>query len=602
MQLNKYKRIGIILQASFLFCLSFFLFTSNALASVTHPAIVDGQYITIPAYTGNSKLICVIDQFSGNYEWARTLYLDSVAFTDYQAQSWAISAKWSQVWYSKTEYLNNPPVGTYSLNGGNNSFDTVSTRECVFVTNVIADVGVQQGMVYLNGSPDNLLISLLLHNNSGENVMTSDWTYENDVNNNPNVQLGFSWAYKTIGGSIETPNWTPTSSLDNYFIELQVEPDTPPTPPACTSFTYSDWSECGDVAVNVGEGLHQERSITSTSPDGCSIDYINNPYADLYRSCTIPTLGTGTYLKFTDSKTYCRINMSCSVPYIFDSSIFGTASTGHVYSYTTSEADRIDLGVVNLNTQGLLGIFGKGNLVASSDTAMATPTYYEIVPHSDILDKDYAVVRTEVYFLDEAAFAVAFDDPWNESHIIPTDLKVDMNPHDMACTPQQWAAADSVEWFHFNVERIICNTKQWTLEVGLSPMQKLIAVATNARDSIMGMFPFSLMSKTQTDWNQSMQQLNFNPFHPIAAFAADGEFNSNTAVYSGDFSITAADLFGDKKGTTTIPLISKNTMESLIGVDGFGIFNTICRLLVWTAFFAYCWDLVTNRLHKELTN
>lgn len=304
----------------------------------------------------------------------------------------------------------------------------------------------------------------------------------------------------------------------------------------------------------------------------------------------------GLYFRFNESGiNYCRVDMSCAIKWNFDTGIFGKNATGKLYYQSSATSTQIYLGTVNLNTQGALGVYGSGNWVATSSVASTDFSYISVVPHSDIYNQDYATTTTAFYFLSAADFTIKYDDVWNAENVL-NDLGLDT--HALACTDEQWASTSSIPFIGVNIERTICNTRQWLLDTGLKPMTLLTNKLKGFKDKLMTVFPFSIINSIQSSWGQSVKDLTFQP---RAALASD--FSTTTGAYTGDFSIPLGDLFGDGIATNTrLTFFSKESLESLVGVDGFYWFNMIMRIILWVAFFGYCWWLITDRMHDEITN
>lgn len=370
-------------------------------------------------------------------------------------------------------------------------------------------------------------------------------------------------------------------SINNYVFTL----------PPCTSYVYSDWGACNT------DTNRKYRTITASTPTSC--DYTNPlSSAPILGADCVETFDAQTvenlYFRFDNFLNYCRTDMSCKIPFNFDQNIFGPNATGTVFYYASSTATAINLGDINLNTQRSLGIYGVGNLIATSSASSTAFSYYQIKPHSDIFNQDYATSTVAFWFYDSATFSQAFDDVWNASNT-PNILGIDT--YKLACTPEQWASTSSIPFLGINVELTLCNTKKWVLDVGMQPMIIAQQKVLSLKDSIMTMFPFSLMTSVQNNWKSATNLLTSYLFvKPCYA----GDFSTTTGAYTGDFSFVAPNLFGDNTGSTTITLLSKSNLENLLGVEGFYWFNMVCRILIWLAFFGYCWWLITERLHIEI--
>ena len=303
---------------------------------------------------------------------------------------------------------------------------------------------------------------------------------------------------------------------------------------------------------------------------------------------------SGLYFRFNEVINSCPINTSCKIGYSFDQAIFGPAATGKLYYYQNSTAERQDLGTINLNSRAALGIYGIGYVIASSTTpTTGGPSYYEIVPNSDRYNADMAPSIAAVFFLGQEEWQEILEgiiktgDDANVDNILGVDTRA------LACSETDWNSES--EWLGMNFTKSMCSLKKWLLDISLSPLEMARDKVSAVRERVMNVFPLSIFKKIQDEWNGAISLLSIP-----AANAAEGSFDEESGVYSGDFSFTTTDFIGE--GETTFVLMSKDSMENLLGVDGFLIFNIVCRLLLWTAFFVYLWDLLTHRVHTEMTN
>jgi hypothetical protein len=502
---------------------------ANAAANYAELTITS-YTITIPSYTNGSILIC---QGGNTY--------DGGTMTSANPNAWTVN------------YVLNPTVGSH----------TVNAKQCILVDN-------------LNSTSPLVQVNLL------SDYMDYSWTviFNTTGTTVDNEIVGIYYQHNVGFSQLSSSNstWLTNVNLDNYNGQ--------------NSNTFHRFVDNNLSAPFIISGGSYQ--IGGGGTDSFTALELNTNVVPPITPPTVydPQQVEGLYFRFNSLFNYCRVDMSCSIGYTFDQNIFGANATGTLLYYSTSTSTPQNLGTIQLNTEKELGIFGRGQIIATSLASSTAFSYYQIVPHSDIFNQDYATTSAAVWFIDAAAYTRIYEDPWNENNAgSSTSNLLGLNTRLMACNEEQWAN-DNI------IQKVACSTRKWLLDVGITPMQGAMDKIAGLKQTIMGMFPFNLMSGIQNSWKNSTELLNYLTVTPCYA----EDFSTSTGAYTGDFSFTAADLFGDKTGSTTISLISKNSMESLLGADGFNWFNIVCRILLWLAFFAYCWDLITNRLHKEITN
>lgn len=577
--------IAIGFSLSLVYGLLFFSSPASAAAAV-YPLDNGTQTITIPSYDGTSGLLLCAGVANPPAIDGNNM---SALFN-------------SSSYFSYGFYANNPSVGDHTMN-----CSTGSSCTCTFITGIKITGNFNDTFLSSQGPTScsygnptscqvngletgDFVFSFYLNSSVYENSYqsTTDTTYTGNgfwygafQSTNYFTSTGASRLYSY--NFSQSPN--NTGSIYSYVLNTDI------AAPPCTSYVYSDWGACNT------ETNRKYRTIISSVPTSCNY---TNPESvapilgadcvEFYDAQTVENL----YFRFDNFINYCRTDMSCKIPFNFDQNIFGANATGTVFYYASSTATAINLGDINLNTQRSLGIYGVGNLIATSSASSTAFSYYQIKPHSDIYNQDYATSTVAFWFYDSETFSQVFDDVWNASNT-PNILGIDT--YKLACTPEQWASTSSIPFLGINIELTLCNTKKWVLDVGMQPMIIAQQKVLSLKDSIMTMFPFSLMGSVQNSWKNATDLLtSYLYVKPCYA----GDFSTTTGAYTGDFSFEAPNLFGDNTGTTTITLLSKSNLENLLGVEGFFWFNMVCRILIWLAFFGYCWWLVTERLHIEI--
>lgn len=557
-----------------LFACSFLFFNSAKASTTVTPLTVSDGYVTIPAHSSDSALVCDALCYYGC--GADQMTLDSVnmttigGFGDGRYIFYKINpAQGARAIYTNSG-LGQGVVRCSLLDGVN----TASLVENTLASGQEWDVHQKN---YPNAINGNIVIAFTSYRGSLV-VSSTDSTLLNQLSIYRQYDRDYfgASAYKISSGS----------GLDQFTLNT-----------VSGYSQYSDWyfvefnaltEYCGDT-------------ICQTATENCGTCATDCGACSGWEDLQIIDAQSvqGLYFRFNEPGiNYCRVGMSCKIGWNFDTGIFGKNATGSLYYYASSTADAVSLGTVNLNTQGSLGVFGVGNWVASSTDPSTDLSYISVVPHSDVYNQNYATTTTAIWFLSEQDFVTQFDDPWNAS---TTANIFGLDTYHLACTDEQWASTSSIPFLGVNVDHILCNSRKWLLDVGITPMQFIINKFTAARNSIMNMFPFNLITNIQKYWSDSVKSFS-SLFKVNVALAADGDFSTSTGIYQGDFSLTSSNLFGAGTGTTTITFLSKNNLQDLFGVKGFDVFNVICRLLVWLAFFVYCWDLLVHRLHNEMTN
>jgi hypothetical protein len=586
------------LSLAFLFAFLFFVSARGVSASATYTDLTsNSDTVVVPSHTADSILFCQV-VFTYNPS-GRTATFNGVAMTLLGVFGGGFDYNPDQ--QSNVYYLVNPPTGSYTFAMNSTAslynwgscilVDYVKTSNFPLATSTSATVGGSPDFTFnvANAGKDYLFFNSLQYYTGGAGSFTSASSTVIGSNISSSGGNIIAHNHNDISGMVSDK--ISSNGINPKSKAMMLELDDNLVPPGCTSHTYGNLGVC-DI-----DGI-QTRDVITSTPSGCS----GGLQPTLWQTCTYaPEYDIydaqsveGLYFRFDNIINYCRTDMSCKLNYSFDTNIFGSAATGTLYYFASSTASSVNLGTINLNTQGSLGIYGSGNLTATSSASSTVFSYYSVVPHSDIYNQNYATTTVAFFFMDPTTFDQTFTDPWNAA---ATANMLGLNTHDLACTAAQWASTSSIPFLGVNVDVMMCNTRMWLLDTGLTPMQWFINKVNLARDNLMGIFPFNIIKKMQTSWQAATAFLK-----PTPCYAADGNFSTSTGVYSGDFSITANNLFGAGTGSTTISFLSKANLINLYGTQGFNIFNLICRLLVWAAFLVYCWDLITNRLHTEMTN
>lgn len=545
-----------------IFGLLFFSQPANA-ASVTNLGLTNGGDINIPAHSADTIVFCAFapDSNSGFHHSGVSQFRLNGAGLGVISMNREVIDNWYQYFYTI-----DPAAGTYTIQKyssydwrdiywSSNVTDGNQVVSCIMIDGIDTANPIKQYqfMGYDNGSGTKDFVNGTIGNIvmlSAQNFSSSDLTLTSNLNDLlPDKRFAANDWHNNLYSWATITNTTITYTVSGLG-------------GANTQYSAVEFNTIAD--------------------SGGGIEIIDAQTVE------------GLYFRFDKILNTCRVNMSCKIGFNFDTNIFGKDATGKLYYYASSTSTPSYLGEINLNTQGQLGIYGSGNLVATSSTPSTAYSYYQVIPHSDVWGKDYATTTAAVWFLSESDFTAQYDDIWNASNAIMAELGIDT--YKLACTDEQWAATSSIPFLGVNVERMVCNTKKWVLDVGIKPMEALINQANKIKSKLLGVFPFNLIYKIQNGYEEATKDILGLIATPVYA----GEISTTTGVYSGDFSFKASDLFGDGKGTTTITLLSKENMENLIGVDGFNVFNIVCRLLVWTAFLAYCWWIATVRLHNVM--
>lgn len=556
-----------------IFGLLFFSQPANAAVAVTEATIgdnSDGGYIngnreinatiTIPPHTADAILMCIVDNTDGWGPYNGLFAISGGGFT-------ATTSTMIQGGYDSISYMVSPDAGSYNAKFYGTYFNGMYTeltrQKCWVLDNINTTTPVA----------------------TSTQMISNQWGGGYDLSYAPTLVGNFILTRQTRGDkkSVDYSGATSTNQTIAYIK---------------SGGGYNDAVVLGYVT---SAAAAQSLTLTGVQDSWRSVQVFEfNAKADTGggggNNLEIIDAQTveGLYFRFDNILNTCRVNMSCKIGFNFDTNIFDKDATGKVYYYATSTSTPTDLGQINLNTQGRIGIYGTGNIIATSSTPSTAYSYYQIVPHSDVWGKDYATTTAAVWFLSESDFTAQYDDVWNASNAIMTELGIDT--YKLACTDEQWTATSSIPFLGVNVERMMCNTKKWVLDVGIKPMEALIGQVNKLKSRLLGIFPFNLIYKIQNGYQEATKSILGLIATPVYA----GEISTTTGVYSGDFAFEVSDLFGDGKGTTKIILLSKENMENLIGVDGFNVFNIVCRLLVWTAFLAYCWWIATVRLHNVM--
>lgn len=281
----KIKLLKLCLRASSitgLFLLFFVLFYGQAKA--VGPTVFDlpitGGAITVMTATNPMVLFCsIVDtniSATVNYNGYNlaTLYVDEIT-TGY---------------YSKVFYLNNPTSGTHNISFSGGYSPVCSLASNVNTDNLILASSTVAVADNTNATSTATIIStgsnsLILDFESGYNGGGPDSINSTRVNWSNASLGGYKNVYLFFNKATSTNGIITTHSELNWFnrkhhlfaLNTQLGPIT------CTSFTYSDWGACGS---NPNYPSYQFRDITSKSPTDCTIDVINNPYADLSRICS----------------------------------------------------------------------------------------------------------------------------------------------------------------------------------------------------------------------------------------------------------------------------------------------------------------------------
>lgn len=549
------KNVGhkFIFSLAFIFCLVYgvLFFSQHASASAgEHFSWYDSSWgYDSPNFQGtisagsNQTLFCYWRQ-SRNGDTVSTLYWNGDALTNYKVISFDSGKLYAG-------YLNNPDVGAFNIT---QSGQYVSAVMCSVQENIVQEQPVAAVSDLLGG-------------------VTSPYTYT-FASSTQHIILNYA-GYNVYGIS------------DNSFTDFLLYDQGSSVGQGTTQYN-ADWYGYSTTGSKVIQPLESNKHFFITELNvieqgGGGIDF------EIIDAETVE----GLYFRFNQGVNNCRVNMSCNIPFNFDTEIFGQNATGKVYYYSTATSSPSYLGEINLNTQRLLGIYGQGNLVATSSTASTEFSYYSVVPYSDIWSQQYATTTTAIWFLSEADFTEQYDNIWNTEHSIITELGIDT--YKLACTDEQWASTSSIPFLGVSVDQLMCNTRKWVLDVGIKPIQTIADKLSYLRTSLMSIFPFNLIYKFQNSFQEAQHEI----LGMLATPAMAADISSSTGAYVGNFSFEAADLFGDGNGTTTITLLSKENMENLLGVEGFSLFNLICRILIWTAFAAYCWWVATARIHGE---
>ena len=175
-----------------------------------------------------------------------------------------------------------------------------------------------------------------------------------------------------------------------------------------------------------------------------------------------------------------------------------------------------------------------------------------------------------------------------------------LDTHALACSDEEWSSTSSIPILGINLDRLGCNTKKWILDMGIKPIEYIKSKILNICSKLMNMFPLSLFKNINNSWK--IETSSITAFlRPKQALASS--FATSTGIYDNTgndgFNLSIQGFLGTT-GTTTISLLSRQGIIDAIGEDNFNIYYYSCRGLVWVLFLVYCWNIITERTHKEI--
>jgi hypothetical protein len=309
---------------------------------------------------------------------------------------------------------------------------------------------------------------------------------------------------------------------------------------------------------------------------------------------------TSTGLFFFDNPYDCATNSTCRINYFYNESVWTPydylelqTATGTLISTSTIIARPDPLGAKS---------DGHSYFTITETASTTNLVFYNVVGHLaayyDVILGDVAATTTIPYVLSVNWAPGEWRDITDLFTVTSSSDIIDT--HKLACTDEQWAATSSIPILGINVERVLCNTKQWVLDVGIKPTQILLDKLKGLVSKIGNMFPFSLLKTINNSW--SNESKNLVSFLSIKAANAEG-YATSTGVYDNagadGFNISINNFIGTT-GTTTLSLFSKSGMISAVGQTGFDIYYWTCRAFIWVLLLAFLWELITERSHKEL--
>lgn len=227
--------------------------------------------------------------------------------------------------------------------------------------------------------------------------------------------------------------------------------------------------------------------------------------------------GSNGGLFFFSNPYSCNYNSTCKIDYSYNTDIFTPYDYINIYSYPTPTSTTATF--VASTTIENLSVFGKSGgqsfFTLTKASSNQEYSYYDITAvMSEYWD---AVTATTVPATTSIPYSVIVD--WGNYQFVPTYEKglidinststssknnlLNLNTRSIACTEDEWNSTSSIPIIGWNVDKTVCRTKKWILDIALVPGLWVSDAIKSTGKELSNMFPFGLIISIKKCWNNS---------------------------------------------------------------------------------------------------